>query len=500
MNVLKIVFQGLLLLAFAAFLRWSTRQVVLKKRPPINPLYSSLAYVAVIILFGFLYIINFPAFIGTTHPDVIAAKSLSRSECRQASEKGSVAMWTWNNQDLHKEYTKSYGSSAFTSQLFNALLFGSGTMATVMPFIFQLIAAVAYKYFSREHKLGSIYPLKHQGLSLPFVFAITITSIVIFGTFHLEADQDRTHLCLLFSGHWFTYFFTTLFGVQALVHFAASSGLFSTYTALYAGYFVLCQTLFFRVLNITQQFYHDSEEARGGLSRAMGYSPFVFGVFLLVEWFNWNRYQTEKATRDEAKKTLNGLPDELKTILKKAGIKKSVLLDSDVMGQVQQNYVDYVTSLKAPAAAAAPSTPVKATVSQGASLPPPAPPAPQTPIEVRNAPLPPPPTPTAKKSATDLPPPPQFDADALPQPLPSSSDIQLPPPLVTSFEVSKKPDARSLVDAMQKLKKVTPGQKPIKVEENKLYNMLVTGLDRVRAAVEVEEEEGASSGTDEDWN
>lgn len=68
------------------------------------------------------------------------------------------------------------------------------------------------QYSGREAKLGEIYPLKHQALSLPFVFAVTITAIAIFGSFHLEAEQDRTHMCMLFSGHWFTYFFTTLFG------------------------------------------------------------------------------------------------------------------------------------------------------------------------------------------------------------------------------------------------------------------------------------------------
>eukprot|EP01117_Protostelium_nocturnum_P013116 TRINITY_DN4876_c0_g1_i2.p1 TRINITY_DN4876_c0_g1~~TRINITY_DN4876_c0_g1_i2.p1 ORF type:complete len:436 (+),score=90.98 TRINITY_DN4876_c0_g1_i2:141-1448(+) len=416
MNSLKILLQGFLLICFALFIRFATKRVVLKKRPHIKPIYSSIAYLLVVILFLGFYLFNFPHLLSNTHQKVVLEKSNSRLAC-QASKNESVKRWEWENQQgksLHHEYSKSFGLSALVTSMANVILFGMGTMSTVAPFIAQLIVAFTSKYFSKSGKIGQIFPLHHQALSLPVVFAVTISSIAIFFTFHLEADQDRTHLCLLFSGHWFTYFYVTLMGILVLVHFAESKGLYSTYTATYAAYFAICQGLFLRILGVTQQFFHDSEEARGGIYRALVYSPLVFGLFLVVEWFNWNKYVKKQREMKEGRKEVDKLPDDFKLMLKNAGVTKTQLLDEEVMTGIQSTFEKFAES--------------------------------------NNFPPPPPPNNIQSRSETGvtLPLPPQV-TDKLPLPLPSKTETDLPPPLVSTVV---KPTATSLVDAMSRLKKV----------------------------------------------
>ena len=236
-------------------------------------------------LFAFLLVFwffNGPNLLSLTRPEVVAHKIAMRTRCLGHLEMGEI--WQADlairdnlvGKDMATQFWLESRQSleGVMARALNPILFGVGVMYSILPFIVLLFLDAFFKI--------SVLSKKQWSLVMPIVNVITAYGGAVYFLFYFVVDGMRASGCILVSGHWFMYTLTTVACTLVMVHFISnSSG--SIITTFYSFYCLLYQALVLRVLSITQQFYHDVEEANAAIKISIMCTPFLIIVIAIVE-------------------------------------------------------------------------------------------------------------------------------------------------------------------------------------------------------------------------
>eukprot|EP00211_Chloroparvula_japonica_P017346 CAMPEP_0119132612 /NCGR_PEP_ID=MMETSP1310-20130426/11927_1 /TAXON_ID=464262 /ORGANISM="Genus nov. species nov., Strain RCC2339" /LENGTH=297 /DNA_ID=CAMNT_0007123251 /DNA_START=261 /DNA_END=1151 /DNA_ORIENTATION=+ len=226
-----------------------------------------------------------PGFLARTPAAVVEEKEANRAECERLVGEGQFAeaVDMIHQNVAGKKMAAEYGAkirshaSMVVPLVLNKVLFSMGVMASVVPFLPLMGAAML---------LRVRIPLVDWSVIMPVVNAMTVYGVCVFLVFQFVVEVLRINQCLLVSGHWYTYTLTTVAFTLVLIHFyvhrqKTGGAALVAYVAYAVGY----QSLVLPVLANTQRFYHDTREACAGVGVAIVLAPFLMAVVVLVDMF-----------------------------------------------------------------------------------------------------------------------------------------------------------------------------------------------------------------------
>jgi hypothetical protein len=114
---------------------------------------------------------------------------------------------------------------------------------------------------------------------LPVMTPVIAMTAAAFCIYHIVIVPRQASACLLASGHWYTWLFTTLASIIVMMHLHQHR---DSQTVSYLVWLAIYQALAFSVLVETQRFHHDAAEALYGLRCSAMASPAVLAVGLMA--------------------------------------------------------------------------------------------------------------------------------------------------------------------------------------------------------------------------
>ena len=209
---------------------------------------------------------NLPQRIQLTDPHVLADKLSRRELCHRAWMNGSALLAESiirNNslgRDMHAymDQTGRPDMNSVVARWGSRPFFFFGMCWTILP---CLACMFVVPLFHNRSKVDLSM--------LPVVTPIIAMTCAAFLIYHVMISPSQSSQCLLASGHWYTWFLTTLASIITLMKF---------WTVPYFWWTIMYQFLAMSVLRNSQRYYHDDKEAMFGLDCAMMASPAVLVV------------------------------------------------------------------------------------------------------------------------------------------------------------------------------------------------------------------------------
>ena len=270
-----------------------------QNQPPLRISTTLITYLIISSFFCAAIYFNLPDRLQSSHPKIIESKVAARAVCKHhlSSMEYSHAYHSLYNNTLSKHLYSSYLSaksqslSIFLMNYLQPLIFGTGVMTTVNPWILLLFIAYAMK-LAGLCSINSIFPLSLQSVTIPLIYSVCTSCTVIFAFFHFVIENQRCDSCLYISGHWYTFTLTTLIMAIIYVHLTINKGIVKSIG--FGVYWFVYSFITLNILKTTQIFFHDSEEAIAGIYYALLISPIVMLVFMATEYFSREISKTKK--------------------------------------------------------------------------------------------------------------------------------------------------------------------------------------------------------------